>query len=78
MKMAFLLIGAKIVLKSLLIEKAKATCSKSYFLVLHNSECLNISSSVYTMKESGAEERGNTPPVRIIKLRQSQSLQSYP
>ena len=46
MKMAFLLIGAKIVLKSLLIEKAKVTRSKSFFLVLHNPVCLNILPSV--------------------------------
>ena len=51
MKMTFLLIGAKIVLKILLIEKAKVTCSKSFFLVLNNPVCLNISSSVYIMKE---------------------------
>ncbi len=37
-KMPFLLIGAKI----LLIEKAKVTRSKSFFLVLHNPVCLNI------------------------------------
>ena len=35
-KMALLLIGAKIMLKSLLIEKTKVTFSKSFFLVLHN------------------------------------------
>jgi hypothetical protein len=34
--MPFLLIGAKIVLIILLIEKAKVTRSKSFFLVLHN------------------------------------------
>jgi hypothetical protein len=34
--MALLLIGAKIMLKSLLIEKTKVTFSKSFFLVLHN------------------------------------------
>ena len=51
MKMAFLLIEAKIMLKNLLIEKAKVTCSKSFFLVLHNPVCLNISLSVYIMKE---------------------------
>lgn len=50
MKMAFLLIEAKIMLKNLLIEKAKVTCSKSFFLVLHNPVRLNISSSVYIMK----------------------------
>jgi len=46
-----LLIGEKIVLKSLLIEKAKVTRSKSFFLVLHNPVCLNILPSVYIMKE---------------------------
>ncbi len=50
-KMALLLIGEKIVLKSLLIEKAKVTRSKSFFLVLHNPVCLNILPSVYIMKE---------------------------
>lgn len=50
-KMAFLLIGAKIVLKSLLIEKAKVTRSKNFFLVLHNPVCLNILPFVYIMKE---------------------------
>ena len=49
-KMALLLIGEKIVLKSLLIEKAKVTRSKSFFLVLHNPVCLNMP-SVYIMKE---------------------------
>ncbi|RKJ32659.1 hypothetical protein D7X25_34690 [bacterium 1XD42-8] len=34
--MPFLLIEANIMLKSLLIEKAKVTRSKSFFLVLHN------------------------------------------
>ena len=50
-KMALLLIGEIIVLKSLLIEKAKVTRSKSFFLVLHNPVCLNILSSIYIMKE---------------------------
>ncbi len=48
--MALLLIGEKIVLKSLLIEKAKVTRSKSFFLVLHNPVCLNILPSAYIMK----------------------------
>ena len=50
-KMALLLIEEKIVLKSLLIEKAKVTRSKSFFLVLHDPVCLNILPSVYIMKE---------------------------
>ncbi len=37
-KMSFLLIGARIVLKIVLIEKAKVICSKSFFLVLYNMD----------------------------------------
>ncbi len=49
-KMALLLIGEKIVLKSLLIEKAKVTRSKSFFLVLHSPVHLMIVTSAYIMK----------------------------
>ena len=49
-KMALLLIGEKIVQKSLLIEKAKVTCSKSFFLVLHSPVHLMIVTSAYIMK----------------------------
>ena len=48
--MALLLIGEKIVLKSLLIEKAKVTRSKSFFLVLHSPVHLMIVTSAYIMK----------------------------
>lgn len=48
-KMPFLLIGAKIVLKILLIEKAKVTRSKSFFLVLHSPVHLMIVTSAYIM-----------------------------
>ena len=59
MKMAFLLIGAKIVLKSLLIEKAKVTRSKSFFLVLHNLVCLNILPSVYIIPSLTVRKKQN-------------------
>ncbi len=49
-KMLILLIGAKIVLKILLIEKAKVTCSKSFFLVLHSPVHLMTVTSAYIMK----------------------------
>lgn len=49
-KMPFLLIGAKIVLKILLIKKAKVTRSKSFFLVLHSPVHLMIVTSAYIMK----------------------------
>ena len=37
-------------LKILLIEKAKVTCSKSFFLVLHSPVHLMIVTSAYIMK----------------------------
>jgi len=77
-KMPFLLIGLKIMLKSLLIEKAEVLCSKSFFLVLHNPvHCLAelknqlIQQGIYTDCVDGLIFRVIHAPVKKLRVEQA-------